>query len=153
MTSGNNAFMKACEDLVSEFKAKGVIENVATMFNEGGQGERLASLTNEVGRENALAILLSEIDCDSDYEDSVAFMPGEINRIFARSNLPPKERVQFRKRMEELEVEAKADPGGESATLIKEMRARHKASEKLRNLKIEISAIYEVIESELSYAL
>ena len=39
---------------------------------------------------------------------------------------------------------------GEAATLIKEMRACHKAFERLRNLETEISAIYEVIESEPS---
>ena len=146
MTNGNNDFMRACEDQVSRFKAEGLIEDVATMFNEGGQGERLAFLTNEVGREKALAILLSEIDCDSDYDDSVVFKHGEIDRIVARSNLSPKEVVQFRKHMEELEVKAKADPGGEAATLIKEMRACHKAFERFRKLEIEFCAIYEVIE-------
>ena len=127
-----------------------MIEDVATMFREGGQGERLSSWTKEMGIERALAILLSEIDCDHDYDDSLVFMHGEINRIVARCSLSPKDARQLKKRLEELEVKAKADPGGEAATLIKEMRACHKAFERLRNLETEISAIYEVIESEPS---
>jgi len=68
-------------------------------------------LTNKVGGEKALAILFSEMDCDSDYDDSVVFKHAEINRIVARFNLSSEEDVQFRKRMEELELKAKADPG------------------------------------------
>ena len=150
MTSGSNDFMRACEDQISVFKAEGVIEKVATMFREGGQGERLASLTNEVGREKALAILLSEIDWDSDYDDRVVFMHGEMDRIIARSNLSPEEIVEFRKLLEELEVKAKADPGCDAATLIKEIRSCHKAFERFWNLGTEICAIYDVIGSEPS---
>ena len=85
------------------------------------------------------------MDCDSDYDDSVVIKHGEINGIVARFNLSPEEDVQFRKRIEELELKVKADPGSESATLIKEIRACQKVFERRRNLEIEICAIYDVI--------
>ena len=79
------------------------------------------------------------MDCDSDYDDSVVFKHGEINRTVARFNLSPEEDVQFRKRMEELELKAKADPGSESATLIKEIGLAKKCSKGVEIWKLRFA--------------